>query len=103
MKAGATLIVVALALAAGGIAGYHLASTKPGSAAAPVAVDSQNGAKKLLYYRNLVRGIEDGIARVDWGAGDSGYKRTIGAASIGQVHRARLKNGHDVVEEKKST
>lgn len=35
---------------------------------------------KLLYYRNLVRGIDDGIARVDWGAGDSGYKRVIGAA-----------------------
>ncbi|UUL83905.1 GNAT family N-acetyltransferase [Sphingomonas qomolangmaensis] len=34
---------------------------------------------KLLYYRNLVRAIEDGITRVDWGAGDSGYKRTIGA------------------------
>ncbi|UIJ45810.1 GNAT family N-acetyltransferase [Sphingomonas cannabina] len=34
---------------------------------------------KLLYYRNLVRGIEDGIHTVDWGAGDSGYKRTIGA------------------------
>lgn len=34
---------------------------------------------KLLYYRNLVRGITDGITQVDWGAGDSGYKRTIGA------------------------
>ncbi|MES2337938.1 MAG: GNAT family N-acetyltransferase [Pseudomonadota bacterium] len=34
---------------------------------------------KLLYYRNLVRGIDDGVAHVDWGAGDSGYKRTIGA------------------------
>ena len=34
---------------------------------------------KLLYYRNLVRAIEDGIERVDWGAGDSGYKRVIGA------------------------
>lgn len=34
---------------------------------------------KLLYYRNLVRAIEDGIATVDWGAGDSGYKRVIGA------------------------
>ncbi len=34
---------------------------------------------RLLYYRNLVRGIEDGVVRVDWGAGDSGYKRTIGA------------------------
>jgi CelD/BcsL family acetyltransferase involved in cellulose biosynthesis len=35
---------------------------------------------KLLYYRNLVRGMADGITRVDWGAGDSGYKRVIGAA-----------------------
>lgn len=34
---------------------------------------------KLLYYRNLVRALEDGIATVDWGAGDSGYKRVIGA------------------------
>lgn len=36
---------------------------------------------KLLYYRNLVRAIDDGIATVDWGAGDSGYKRVIGAAA----------------------
>ncbi|MBB4837241.1 MULTISPECIES: GNAT family N-acetyltransferase [Sphingomonas] len=35
---------------------------------------------KLLYYRNLVRAIEDGISDVDWGAGDSGYKQVIGAA-----------------------
>ena len=34
---------------------------------------------KLLYYRNLARALDDGITRVDWGAGDSGYKRTIGA------------------------
>lgn len=34
---------------------------------------------KLLYYRNLVRARDRGIARVDWGAGDSGYKQTIGA------------------------
>ncbi len=34
---------------------------------------------KLLYYRNLVRALDDGLAMVDWGAGDSGYKRTIGA------------------------
>ena len=36
---------------------------------------------KLLYYRNLVRAIDDGVTRVDWGAGDSGYKRVIGAAA----------------------
>lgn len=35
---------------------------------------------RLLYYRNLVQGMADGITVVDWGAGDSGYKRVIGAA-----------------------
>ncbi|KQN19366.1 hypothetical protein ASE86_12800 [Sphingomonas sp. Leaf33] len=34
---------------------------------------------KLLYYRNLMRGADDGIQTVDWGAGDGGYKATIGA------------------------
>lgn len=36
---------------------------------------------KLLYYRNLVRALDDDITTVDWGAGDSGYKRVIGAAA----------------------
>jgi CelD/BcsL family acetyltransferase involved in cellulose biosynthesis len=34
---------------------------------------------KLLYYRNLLRAIDDGMTTVDWGAGDGGYKGTIGA------------------------
>ncbi|WP_284054728.1 GNAT family N-acetyltransferase [Stakelama marina] len=34
---------------------------------------------KILYYRNLLRAIEDGQSVVDWGAGDSGYKKVIGA------------------------
>lgn len=34
---------------------------------------------KVLAYRNLVRAKAAGIATVDWGAGDSGYKQTIGA------------------------
>lgn len=34
---------------------------------------------KLLYYRNLVRALADGVTQVDWGAGDSGYKQVIGA------------------------
>ncbi|TFI58599.1 GNAT family N-acetyltransferase [Sphingomonas parva] len=34
---------------------------------------------KCLYYRNLVEALDRGIETVDWGAGDSGYKRTIGA------------------------
>ncbi|THD37845.1 MAG: GNAT family N-acetyltransferase [Sphingomonas sp.] len=34
---------------------------------------------KLLYYRNLARALYDGMTTVDWGAGDSGYKGTIGA------------------------
>ena len=34
---------------------------------------------KLLQYRNLVDAQGRGIDRVDWGAGDSGYKQVIGA------------------------
>lgn len=34
---------------------------------------------KLLYYRNLAEALGRGITSVDWGAGDSGYKRVIGA------------------------
>ncbi|WEK42791.1 MAG: GNAT family N-acetyltransferase [Candidatus Sphingomonas colombiensis] len=34
---------------------------------------------KLLYYRNLVDALAGGTTRVDWGAGDSGYKSVIGA------------------------
>ncbi|MFS0738697.1 GNAT family N-acetyltransferase [Sphingomonas sp. 1P06PA] len=34
---------------------------------------------KCLQYRSLVRAMAAGITRVDWGAGDSGYKATIGA------------------------
>lgn len=34
---------------------------------------------KLLQYRNLVRAREAGVTLVDWGAGDSGYKQTMGA------------------------
>lgn len=34
---------------------------------------------KLLQYRNLMRARERGVTLVDWGAGDSGYKQTIGA------------------------
>lgn len=34
---------------------------------------------KLLYWRNLARAVERGTRIVDWGAGDGGYKRVIGA------------------------
>ena len=34
---------------------------------------------KVLYYRNLIAAMDRGIARVDWGAGDSGYKQVLGA------------------------
>ncbi|WP_033923436.1 GNAT family N-acetyltransferase [Sphingomonas sp. 37zxx] len=44
-----------------------------------VPIFAKHSPGKLLYYRNLVRAIDDGMKRVDWGAGDSGYKRTIGA------------------------
>ena len=44
MRTGTTLIVAAIALAAGGFAGYRLALNKPEAAMAPVAVDGQKGA-----------------------------------------------------------
>ena len=34
---------------------------------------------RLLHYRNLVDARARGIATVDWGAGDSGYKQALGA------------------------
>lgn len=34
---------------------------------------------RLLHYRNLAAALDDGMTHVDWGAGDSGYKRLIGA------------------------
>ncbi len=40
---------------------------------------SKHSPGKLLYYRNLVQALGEGITRVDWGAGDAGYKRVIGA------------------------
>ncbi|MGA8880714.1 MAG: efflux RND transporter periplasmic adaptor subunit, partial [Azonexus sp.] len=61
MRTGTTLIVAAIALVAGGSAGYRLALTKPEAVAQSVApqgdllrgaVDGQKTAKKLLYYRN---------------------------------------------------
>ena len=45
MRTGPTLIVVAIALAAGGFAGYRLASPKPDAAVPAVAVDGQKKAK----------------------------------------------------------
>ena len=42
-------------------------------------VFAKHSPGKLLYYRNLVRALADGVTQVDWGAGDSGYKETIGA------------------------
>jgi len=43
-------------------------------------VFAKHSPGKLLYYRNLIRAIGDGMTLVDWGAGDSGYKQTIGAS-----------------------
>ncbi|MBB5714465.1 GNAT family N-acetyltransferase [Sphingomonas aerophila] len=34
---------------------------------------------KLLQYRDMTDGLARGLAAVDWGAGDSGYKQVIGA------------------------
>jgi CelD/BcsL family acetyltransferase involved in cellulose biosynthesis len=34
---------------------------------------------RLVLYHNMASAIERGIERVDWGAGDSGHKTTLGA------------------------
>jgi CelD/BcsL family acetyltransferase involved in cellulose biosynthesis len=36
-------------------------------------------AGKIATYRSIEAAIERGISRIDWGAGDSGYKSEIGA------------------------
>lgn len=35
---------------------------------------------KIATYRNIEWALERGITRIDWGAGDGGYKREMGAA-----------------------
>jgi CelD/BcsL family acetyltransferase involved in cellulose biosynthesis len=40
---------------------------------------------RVLDYRKLLRGLERGIETVDWGAGDSGYKREIGAVKAAAI------------------
>jgi CelD/BcsL family acetyltransferase involved in cellulose biosynthesis len=40
---------------------------------------------KCLYYRNLIEAAERGIRFVDWGAGDSGYKTTLGAVPGAEI------------------
>ena len=40
---------------------------------------------KLLHYRNLSDAKTRGVAQVDWGMGDSGYKRVLGAAAGPQL------------------
>ena len=40
---------------------------------------AKNSPGRVLAYRSLVGAMDRGIDRVDWGAGDSGYKSTLGA------------------------
>ena len=52
MKTGVTLILVLVALAAGGVARYRFARPQGDAAPQSSAVDGQKAGKKLLYYRN---------------------------------------------------
>jgi CelD/BcsL family acetyltransferase involved in cellulose biosynthesis len=40
---------------------------------------ARNSPGRVLCYRSFETLAERGIARIDWGAGDPGYKRTMGA------------------------
>lgn len=53
--------------------------TKYAIANSYVPAFAKHSPGKLLYWRNLVDALDRGIGRVDWGAGDSGYKQVIGA------------------------
>ena len=53
--------------------------TKYAVANSYVPAFSKHSPGKLLYWRNLVDALDRGVTRVDWGAGDSGYKQVIGA------------------------
>jgi CelD/BcsL family acetyltransferase involved in cellulose biosynthesis len=47
---------------------------------------SKQAPGRLLAYRNFARGMEkNGLACVDWGAGDSGYKSQAGAEPAGAI------------------
>lgn len=37
------------------------------------------GPGKIVTWRQLAAALERGVTRIDWGAGDSGYKRELGA------------------------
>ena len=53
MKTGPTLIFIAVALVAGGFAGYRFAPPKNEAVAMNATVNPEKGPKsKLLYYRN---------------------------------------------------
>jgi len=52
VRSGTTVIVVAIALAAGGFAGYRLAQPKMDVTRTSAAVNPEKPEKKLLYYRN---------------------------------------------------
>ncbi len=53
--------------------------TKYAIANSYVPTYAKHSPGKLLYWRNLTDALDRGITRVDWGAGDSGYKQVIGA------------------------
>ncbi|HEU0067020.1 MAG TPA: GNAT family N-acetyltransferase [Sphingomonas sp.] len=54
-------------------------ATRYAIATAYVPAYAKHSPGKLLYWRDLAVAADRGIARVDWGAGDSGYKAVIGA------------------------
>lgn len=43
-------------------------------------VVAKHSPGRLLAYRNIARAMAAGVRMIDWGAGDAGYKETMGAA-----------------------
>lgn len=60
-------------------------TTKYAIANSYAACFAKHSPGKCLYYRNLAAAADRGIETVDWGAGDSGYKSTIGATPGAEI------------------
>lgn len=54
----------------------------------------KHSPSKCLYYRNLLDARERGLTVVDWGAGDSGYKQTIGAEPAREIVDCLIVRSH---------
>ena len=54
---------------------------------------AQHGPGKLLLYKDFERAADRGVARVNWGSGDAGYKSEMGASAGADIVDLLLARG----------